>query len=368
MKIGFDAKRLFLNNTGLGNYSRTLVKNLMQFYPEHQYFLYTPRMVENDETEYFINSDKCIIREGPKWRSALWRTSSIIKDIVKDDLDIFHGLSHEIPIGLKHRNVKTCVTFHDLIFELYPELFNSVDRLSYKLKYRYACRNADAIISISQSTADDLSSLWKVDPKKINIVYQSANLAFFDTPLPDHSNRKHFLYVGSTIERKRLLDAIHAYHILWKKGVRVPFRVIGNGGSYLRKVEQEIRDLNLEKYIEFVGQVSNKGLIKFYEEAIALIYPSIYEGFGIPIIEAMLRKTPVITSNISSMPEAGGPDVYYQNPGDIKSMALNMEACIQADAGLKQRCKQALLYANSNFSPEKTAQALIETYRKILYS
>ncbi len=365
MKIGFDAKRLFLNNTGLGNYSRTLVRNLNEYYPDHQYFLYTPRIVENESTSYFLDKDRFILREAGIWPSY-WRRRGMVKDLLSDGIDIYHGLSHEIPSGIKHTGIKTCVSIHDLIFEVYPSQFNFIDRKIYQYKYNRSARSADRVIAISNSTSIDIQEYWGIEDEKIDIVYQSAGPEFFNSPLESNKVGSHFLYVGSIIERKRLLDIIKAYGMLSREREMPPFKVIGKGKGYYDKCRAEIGRLGLDSKFEFIGQVENARLINFYDNAIALIYPSVYEGFGIPIIEAMLRKVPVICSSISSMPEAGGSDSLYIEPGNLDNIASAMKYCLDNPRDVEFRSEKSYLYATERFKAERTAHSLISIYRKLI--
>ncbi|NNF34249.1 MAG: glycosyltransferase family 4 protein [Saprospiraceae bacterium] len=365
MKIGFDAKRLFLNNTGLGNYSRTLVKNMEQFFPEHEYILYTPRIVENDATRYFLQDNKFVIKEGPAIFSSYWRSKGIVKDLLKDGIDIYHGLSHEIPLGLSSTDIRSCVSVHDLIFEVYPKLFNFIDRKLYQLKYKSSAIRADTVIAISESTAHDIESFWNIRKDKIEIVYQSAGEAFFRETRKEDLNRNHFLYVGSIIERKGLLDIIIAYNKCMEDRDMPPFKVIGRGKSYFKACKNKVAELGLSNKIQFIGEVNNSELIKYYDEAIILIYPSVYEGFGIPIIEASLRKTPVICSNKSSMPEAGGPHALYVGPGDVNGLSDAMNFCLDNPDEVAFQAEKSYLYARNRYNASETAHSLLSIYRKM---
>lgn len=366
MKIGFDAKRLFLNNTGLGNYSRTLVKNLEILYPQHEYYLYTPKVVENDATGYFLQGNRFIIREGPGIFSSYWRSRGILKDLLKDGIDIYHGLSHEIPLNISSTGIQSCVTVHDLIYERYPRLYSFINRNLYHLKYRSSARRADTVIAISESTAHDIEAYWNINKDEIEILYQSAGADFFNEALKEGQKRKYFLYVGSIIERKGLLDIIYAYNKCRKECDMAPFKVIGRGNSYYKKCREKVEEFGLTSKFQFIGEVHNSELIDYYDEAIALIYPSVYEGFGIPIVEASLRKTPVICSNKSSMPEAGGPFAIYVNPGDTEALCDAMSYCLDNPDEVAFQVEKSYLYARNRFNASETAHSLLSIYRKLI--
>ena len=163
MKIGYEAKRIFHNKTGLGNYSRDLIRILSTYYPDNTYFLYNPKPSEKN----LFNSEKTNIKECLPKSSFykmfynLWRQKAIVGDIVADDIQIYHGLSGEIPLGINRTKIKTIVTIHDLIFLRYPELYPFLDRIIYRVKFYSACKNADTIIAISEETKKDMSRTQK---------------------------------------------------------------------------------------------------------------------------------------------------------------------------------------------------------------
>ena len=145
--FAFDAKRLFSNFTGLGNYSRTLLKNLAEYYPQHEYHLFTPRIVKNEETVFFLEDSRFVVHT-PRVSHPFWRGFTMSAEVNALKPTLFHGLSHEIPFGLDH-HILSVVTFHDLIYELYPHQFGFWDRWMYRWKYRSSAQRADAIVSIS---------------------------------------------------------------------------------------------------------------------------------------------------------------------------------------------------------------------------
>ena len=218
MKIGFEAKRAFTNGTGLGHYSRTLITSLATYFAEHDFYLFTPKKTSLFNTTSFKNIQTITPKHflASVFRSA-WRSSWVKKDLVKLDIDIYHGLSHEIPFGIQNTSVKSVVTMHDLIFERYPEQYNPIDIKIYRKKFKYACKNANHIIAISHQTKNDLIDFYKVPFEKISVCYQSCNPAFGIEVSEQEKKRvqqlyqlpdKFFLYVGSIIERKNFSSKV----------------------------------------------------------------------------------------------------------------------------------------------------------------
>lgn len=371
IKIAFDAKRLFYNHTGLGNYSRTLVRNLQKYYPDNEYHLFTPAIKENEETDYFINSGKFIIHTPGK-TGLLYRTWRMSGDILQLRPDIFHGLSHELPFGLD-KNIRTVVTFHDLIYERFPGQFGLWDRFAYKWKYRSAAMRSDKILAISHSTKMDLEKIYHLPPEKIEVVYQSCHEDFQmkenDPSLWPEVIRnldKYFLYVGSIIERKGLLDCIMAYRELPDQFQR-PFVVVGSGkGPYADTVREAIRNWHLEDKFIFLHGISNHDLVHIYDGCSIFLYPSSYEGFGIPVIESLFRHKPVITTTVSSLPEAAGEGGVLLEPHDAEGIRQAVIRFMTDKDYYRTTAQKGKAYVTENFSSEITAHRLMELYLSLI--
>lgn len=365
LKIGFDAKRLFHNHTGLGNYSRTLVRDLQRLYPEHEYHLFTPRISDHVEVKYFLDTNKFIIHTYEGKFSSYWRSYSIAGDINALELDIYHGLSHELPLNSNRINAKTIVTFHDLIYEYFVEQFGFWDRYLYKKKYRYSAQHADRVIAISNSTKKDLQQLYNVSANKISVVYQSCNPAFYNSPKSDTVENNYLLYVGSLIERKSFMLIVDAMNII-PVDKRMKVKVVGKGGVYAELVRKRIQELNLNKYFEFLDHIDNEDLLSLYDNAIAMVYPSLYEGFGIPLIESLYRDTPVITTSASSLPEAGGSGAIYIEPGDIEALSKAMLEITSNNEMRNELSMKGKAYVSKKFTAEISAKNMMAVYHHIM--
>jgi glycosyltransferase involved in cell wall biosynthesis len=382
MNIGFDAKRAYHNNTGLGNYSRTLVQSLAHFYREHDYFLFNPKKSKNHKLE--SKNIHEVLPQGflNTTFSSLWRSNRIVTDLAKMKVDLYHGLSHEIPVGIDKKSIPSIVTIHDLIYKRFPKQFNPADVKIYDYKFKYACKHANHIIAISEQTKKDIINFFKIDERKISVCYQSCDPKYinkiseeekekirFDLKLP----QDFFLYMGSLIERKNLLGICKAMVILKQEGINIPLVVIGNGKSYKKKVEDFLKENNLSHQVIFLSSesyasaypafVNGECFPAIYQSAMALIYPSIFEGFGIPVLEALWSETPVITSAVSCLPEAGGPNSLYVDPFSETEIALAMKKIIQNIPLRDSMSKKGLEYA-ATFTQEKCATAVMNIYKK----
>jgi len=383
MNIGFDAKRAFHNQTGLGYYSRTLIHSLAKFYPEHQYYLFNPKrssLFQFDEE----NIREIVPGHFPSTLfTSAWRSSWVKNDLKRLKIDLYHGLSHEIPIGIKKTNVKSVVTIHDLIHERYPAQYNPVDVRIYSKKFRYACQHADKIIAVSEQTKRDIIEFYKTPPEKVVVTWQSCSPSFGEI-LSDAQKKiirlkyelppKFFLYLGSIVERKNLLNICKAVFILRNEST-APLVVVGDGGKYKQQVKDFIKQNDLEKKIIFLSErsfaVSSKtfqngeDLPAIYQTATALIYPSFFEGFGLPVLEALWSGLPVITSNVSSLPEVGGDAVYYVNPQSAEEIAEGMKKICNDDQFANDLKQKGLLQAKK-FSPENCAKAVNNVYKEVI--
>lgn len=372
MRIGFDAKRLFNNFTGLGNHSRTTVDILTEFYPENEYLLYTPKIRHNTITDQYLGKDRCrtMLPHGPL-RGGAWRTFSLAQTAKKDGVEIFHGLSNELPARL---DIPSVVTIHDVAFKTFPDMYHAPDRFTYNLKWRHACKTADRIIAISESTRQDIIRFYNVDPSRIDIVYQPVNRIYYTDnaglcpiSLEQLINGKpYMLYVGSINSRKNLLGIVKAMELL-PKDLHIPLVVIGDGREYKQKVLEYISDHKLQDMVIFSAEkVGTEGLRYLYSNARMLVYPSFYEGFGLPVVEALLSHCPVITSNVSSLPEAAGPDSLLVDPSDIQDIADKIKQLLTDDDLRQSITDKGYLYATDNFSPKVLADRLMDVYKKLI--
>jgi len=264
MNIGFDAKRAFHNTTGLGNYSRTLIRGLAHYYSQHQYYLFNPKPSGLFPKPAFKNIHE-ILPNGfvSKSLSSLWRSKWVVDDLKKLNIQLYHGLSHEIPIGIDRAAIPSVVTMHDLIFERYPEHFNRIDVRIYRKKFRYACIHSNRIIAISQQTKRDIVELYGIKEEKIDVCYQSCDPVFAQIIGEDQKQLarleynlppRFFLYVGSIIERKNLLNICKALDLL-TGSVNVPLVVIGDGKSYKNRVKEYIEQHNLSTRVIFLSEI-----------------------------------------------------------------------------------------------------------------
>jgi glycosyltransferase involved in cell wall biosynthesis len=372
MHIGFDAKRAYLNNSGLGNYARTLVKSLNEYYPENTYSLFTPRQSETDFQKQIASMNNFHVHEpqsfiDKKLRSR-WRSYGITNVLKEQHMDVYHGLSNELPFNINDFKGKKIVTIHDLIFVRFPKLYPYLDRKIYNKKFRHACDVADTIIAISEETKRDLEKFYFVPESKIQVVYQSCDEAFYRTSSSEEDDKiktlyelpsKYLLYVGTIEERKNLLTIVKAL----KQVKDIPLVVIGKKKSYFQKVRDYILKNELSSRVLFLENVDNNHLPTIYRNAEAFIFPSLFEGFGIPIIEALTAKTPVITSKGGCFPEAGGPDSIYIDPLNENELAEKINGLLSSGSLRNSIASKGFDYAQ-RFHPKAVTEQVMGIYTR----
>lgn len=365
MRIAFDAKRYFHNKTGLGNYSRKLISALSTFYPNHEYYL-----CDSKPDESFMRPlAHCEILRSEKnyIPDTFWRTYSIADDLKHKNIALYHGLSNEIPWSLKKNGIKSVVTIHDIIHKLYPNYYPLIDRIIYDRKVSFACKNADVILTTSHQTKNDLAIYYNVNPERVQVVYQSVVMPEVNeqqlAEAKDRHNLKtpYFLYVGRIEERKNLLTALKAFKKLNNR--ELSFYVVGQGGAYKELCETFAQD-ELPGQVTFFSGIDNVDLCAFYKYSIALIFASHYEGFGIPIIEAQILRTPVITSQYGCFREIASVAAIYVNPNNIDQLSETMKT-IYSDSGLRNELQQAGQENAKRFTPESFANELMSAYEKL---
>ena len=377
MRLGFDAKRATQNFRGLGNYSRGLIEGLLQYSTE-DLFLYSPQvsdprainwLKDHENSRLHLKLPQNIIEQTIP---SLWRSFSIVSDLKKDGLDLYHGLSHEIPVHSGVLPFKTVVTIHDLIFLRYPEFFPFIDRITYKKKFSYACKNADLVLAICEQTKRDLVEFLGVDDKKILVHYQSCDPIFYlERSFEEkkalmgqyHFERPFILTVGAFEKRKNQLNLIEAYAMIATQ-IEQDLVLIGNGKTYLDECKKRVEDLKLSHRVHFLSNIPSSDLPLFYQTADLFCFPSHFEGFGLPIVEALFSKTPVITSYGSCFPESAGPDSVYIDPLSVSDISDKMIKVL-GDVELQESMIAKSYSFVEQFHRKNVSSKLLECYDTI---
>ena len=301
---------------------------------------------------------------------SLWRSSGVISALRQDRIDLYHGLSNEIPAGLAKNNIPSVVTIHDLIFLRFPHLYKPIDRSIYTYKFRQACLRSDKIVAISRQTQRDIQAYFGIPESKIEVVYQGCD-PLFGEEVPESvqlSVREKYgiqgpfiLSVGSIEARKNLLLLVKAL-----KGLKedISLIAIGKRTPYTDTVDEYIRENNLQNRVKLLNGIPFSELPAFYHMATLFVYPSKFEGFGIPILEAQLAGTPVIAATGSCLEEAGGPGALYTDPENENELQGLIESILNEPKLAEAMRKEGKEYTK-NFAPKKLADDMMGLYQQI---
>jgi len=360
MIIGYDAKRAFTNRTGLGNYSRDLIDLVSE--KDVKPILFSP--VPHPDLNWNIPDRADIV--SPKGRALLWRTYYMYQQALAYDLDLYHGLSHELPLSIKKISCPSLVTMHDLIYKRFPQYFGWWDRKVYDYKWKWAVHTADHIVAISQSTADDLIKFLNVPANNISVIYNCVSPDFKSeeeelasaTQLPGMPDEDYVLFLGQHNERKNLDLVIKAYE---RAASKLPPLVILGAKEQINWSDAVPAD----KIIQPMKRYSGTELATIVRQARVLVYPSRFEGFGLPILEAMQSGTPVISCHNSSLPEVGGDAILYTSEDNSEELIHLINRVAQEDK-LYRDLRQAGLDRAQLFSRERHQTQMLELYRKLI--
>lgn len=373
--IGFDAKRIVRNGTGLGSYGRTLVNDLAQR-QDLALRLYAPDKGRDDLRSQIVerpNVSFCYphFSSSIHLPSSWWRMKGVVTDLQRDGVQLYHGLSGELPIGIRKSGIRSVVTIHDLIFLRHPEFYNWVDTKIYAWKFRQTLREADHVIAISECTKRDILYYGDIDEQKISIVYQSFAPRFSVEVSEEQRTQvrsayqlpqRYILNVGSIEARKNILQAVQALPLLPDD---VALVMVGRHTPYTDQVLQYVREHHLEERVRVLHGVPDEHLPMLYALAESFVYPSVYEGFGIPIIEAISCGLPVVACSGSCLEEAGGPDSLYVQPGNVEAMAAAIRLTLVGAEGRELRIENSKKYIR-RFSGCNVADQVADIYSALM--
>ncbi len=376
LNIGFDAKRAYLNSTGLGNYSRRVIEEMMALHPEWRTTLFTTKTATRPELKELVDAGRAReVEPNGYWKliGSAWRVRSGITEAIKcSGISLYHGLSNELPLDIAKAGVASVVTIHDVIYRRCPDNYSAIDRRIYDYKYGHSARNATRIVAISHRTADDVVEMYDVDPAKIDVIYQTCDPQFA-APVSDivlEATRKEFglpdkyiAMVGTVESRKNQMLAVVALPFV---NPEIKLVIVGRGrGGYDEKVMRVAQKLGVADRIVRLPHVPFKSLPAIYRLSTMAAYVSRYEGFGLPVIEAISASKPVIAAKGSCLEEAGGGGALYVDPDDVSGFAEAVNQ-LAADASLCARMVEAGQRHIAELQSTPMAEALTATYLKSL--
>lgn len=366
MKIAIDASELGnRREDGTQIYLYNLLKNIAALDTKNQYFLYY-----QNEPKKKVEAPNFSHRIDP-W-PAYWTQSRLPFLLFKDRPDVLFIPIQTLPFVMPR--LKTVITMHDLAFLVYPETFPAIDQLKHRIFAWHAVKRADKIIAVSEFTKSDVVKFYSADQSKIHVVYHGYDKGLF-RPFQNQNDcdtmkkvkekyritKPYFLYVGALQPRKNILGLVKAFESINNRDYQL---VVAGGKAWLYdELLEYAKKSFLRDNILFTDQFETEELPSLMWGAEAYILPSFYEGFGMPVLEAMACGTPVITSNVSSLPEVGGEAAILVDPYSHQEIGGAMNKIISAP-GLKQKMGERGLEQASKFSWEKCATQTINILTK----
>ncbi len=376
MRIGIDYNAALKQGGGIGRYTRGLVNELVTRSDDDQFVLFFNHPRGQRPPRAF--PDRANVVERPlavpdRWLTVLWHRLHvpIPIDLVTGAVDVFHFPDFVLP---PVRRGATVVTVHDLSFLIHPETADEGLRLYLERTVPLAVRGADHVFVDSANTQNDLICLLDADPRRVDVVYPGIDAGF--APVTDPVNlgevrhryalhHPYILHVSVIEPRKNLPRLFAAYARLRRDtGCRHRLMIAGGLGWMYESVFQAVEELELSDSVVFLGRVPEADLPALYTLADLFVYPSLYEGFGIPPLEAMACGTPVVTSNVSSLPEAVGDAGLMANPTDIEGLADAMAQVLTNPALAEDLSRRGIARA-AQFSWQAAADKVLGVYRRL---
>lgn len=365
MRIGVDGRALVGHRTGMGIYLLNILKILQDIDKNNEYFIYAHR-----NFNFELSNPRWHNRVGKGFFSSvstLWILSQARHWILKDKIDVFWGAQQVFPWGLKCRKV---LSVYDFVWHYYPRMMFFRHLLTCRLFVPYAIKQAEKLVCISQSVSDELVNLFVVPVHNVFIVHCAASSHF--TPLNQKEtqeyvykkydiSQKYILHVGTIEPRKNVVSLLKAFQYgIEVLGLNHQLVIVGGKGWGMPSLYKMVEGLRLiDKHIKFLGYVPESDLPFLYSGADVFVFPSVYEGFGMPVLEAMSCGSPVIISSAVVLKEVAGASGVVVNPSDTVSFAKAIMQVV-SDKALNQQLRESSLKSASVFSWERSGRKMLE--------
>jgi len=365
MRIGVDVRSLSEPISGIGRYTSSLLQVMINN-SSHEWVLYSYRPVLHGEW----NQPNVIIRNLhlPKWIRGVyiqWLQLILPFWLKQDRIDLFWSPAHRLPIYISN-SIARVVTIHDLVWKHAPETMRPFGQFLDSRLMPKSIRLADKVIAVSESTALDLFDEFSEVQKKTAVIYEAGSLLIEYSEDFNDVKDEYLLYVGTLEPRKNLRRLLEAYSLL-SDTIRDKYSliIVGGKGWGNEDINSITEQLNIKKFVKVLGYLSNKELVKAYSQAYLFVMPSLYEGFGLPVLEAMSLGIPVVTSNTSSLPEIVGDTAILVNPESVSSIKNGIEEVLM-DYKLRQKLSKATLERSKLFSWNKASKETLSLFEQAL--
>jgi len=341
MRIGINGRFLVAKRTGVQRAAYNLLRALVKVDRNNEYFIFTGyEELNNSDWDYpYVTVVPSTIREGESLRNHLWEQFTLPRLAKKYRVDFLHSPANTAPLFYKGKSI---VHIHDLCFVVNPRWYSFSFHTVYNFLIPRLARRATRVITNSNNSRNDLLQFCNIPADSVSLIYWAVDDLFLDSNVDAKTDKEEFhhkdyiLYVGSLEPRKNIRTLVEAYEKLRESHADLATKLILIGGESPLFGEVRLNARDFKDDVIFKGFVNDTDLLKFYRNASLVVYPSLYEGFGLPPLEAMASGTPVVTSNTSAIPEVVGDAALMVNPYDIDQLARTMERVLR-DEGLRQR-------------------------------
>jgi len=361
-KVGINARILTKDYTGIANYLILLLKHFRK-YEEFHFILFLPGKCKGEKVTASniefreVNAVSCI-------NTKLWELFCLPRLLKQEKIDLYWSPTHHLPFFLS-RDIKTVLTIHDLVWKYAPQTMRMLNKISEKILMLRSVSRADKVICISTNTQKDLLELVPECLSKTVVINPIINHIDIDSAIScDRVSRygDYILYVGTREPRKNLAVLVDAYNNL-PETLQTKYQLVIAGGAGWKndKLVERIKETDLQEKVKLTGYVDNETLNCLYSNASVFIFISTYEGFGLPILEAMSAGIPVITSNCSSMPEAANDAAILVDPSDVTKCSEAIQQLLENDETREEYRTRSLQRAQSYNN-----EGIARRYRKLL--
>ncbi len=376
MRVGIDC-RTILNpgrgeQAGVGHYTYYLVKHLLKLDRKNEYVLFFDSRMQRERTQEFEQGNVTVryfpFSQYRKFLPVAYSHLLISATLLKERLDLFHAPATSVPLTYRGAAI---VTVHDLAIYKWPKLFPGGQILSTKLVVPRSIRRAKRVIAVSEATKRDVKNLFHVADKKITVVYEGFQRERVGSSVIDVRQKyalgKYALFIGTIEPRKNLVNLIKGFCSVANlpSMKKVELILAGAPGWKYGDVIRAIQQAKLGKRIRYLGYVQHQEKLQLIGHASVFVFPSLYEGFGLPVLEAMSLGTPVITSRVASLPEIAGTAAVFVNPHKFKEIGQAMVKVL-GNANLRKRLIVEGQRRSSMFTWEATARETLRVYREVL--
>lgn len=357
MLIGIDGSRAFMKEkTGIEEYSYQVIKNLRGKLKKHQVIIF---LRKNQTVDFSLPQNwKVKVLSIPRF----WTQLGLSWEVFFQKIEVLFIPAHTVPF---FHPKKTVMVVHGLEFETFPESYSVWGKFYMRLSIKKSCRWAQKIIAVSQNTKKDLERIYKVPSKKISVIYEGIREEIFsfkeksdEEKKGQKNEEKYFFFVGRLEKRKNILGILETFEIL-KEKYKISHKLFlaGGPGFGFEEIRRKIQNSKFKEDIHILGFVSNEKKWSLMENCEIFLWPSFYEGFGLPILEAQILGAPILTSNSSSLPEISGQGAFFADPREPIVMAKTARLILQDEEAKKDLIEKG--YENvKRFSWEKCSQEI----------